>query len=239
MPTARPLHDPTPSLGPAATPRPTSFPAPRFVGQTMDTAQAVADRMGLLLEEERRQTDEAPPGNIIEQVPGVGERVRPGATIRVVVAQEADTVAVPDVHGETEENARADLVAAGLLPGGRFRAYHASVPEGLVIRTDPRAGTQVALNTSVAYYLSRGPRPAPTPTAAPSPVLVGNYRCVDLDHARAQILDAGMTLGAVTPSAPQSDGSWVVQDQDPAAGAEVQPGTRVRLQLIDPAEPCS
>ena len=146
---------------------------------------------------------------------------------------------VPDVRGETEENAINDLVEAGLLPGGRFRAYNADVPEHLVIRTDPRTGTDVAAGTTVAYYLSRGPRPAPTPTVAPTPVLVGNYRCVDLDHARQQIKAAGMAMGPVDPPSPQSDGSWLVQDQDPAAGAEVEPGTTVRLQVSDPAEPCT
>ncbi len=239
VPTARPRVTPAASLGSAATPRPTQFPAPRLVGQTLTTARTIADRMGLLLVEEHRQTDAAPPGNIIEQDPGIGQRVRPGDTIDVVVAEGANTVTVPDVRGETEENAINDLVQAGLLPGGNFAAYSPSVPEGLVIRTDPRTGTEVALNTAVAYYLSRGPRPTPTPTVEPSPVLVGNYRCVDLDHARAQITDAGMTLGPVTPGAPQSDGSWLVQDQFPAAGAEVQPGTKVRLTLIDPAEPCT
>ncbi len=239
VPTPRPDNDATAAPGSAATPRPTLFAAPQFVGLTVTIARTLADRVGLHLEEERRQTDEAPPGTVIDQDPAIGGRVRPGDTVHVLVAQEANTIAVPDVRGESEENALADLVDAGLLPGGRFTSFDSRVPEGMVIRTDPRTGAEVALGTTVAYYLSRGPRPAPTPTAQPSPVLVGNYRCMDLDHARQQIKDAGMLLGAVTPPAPQSDGSWLVQDQDPAAGAEVDPGTKVKLTVTDPAEPCT
>ena len=171
--------------------------------------------------------------------PDVGERVQPGSVVHVLVAQEADTIAVPDVRGATEADALAVLVEAGLLPGGRFMRYDATVPEGLVVRTDPRTGTEVALGTTVAYYLSRGPRPAPTPTVAPSPVLVGNYRCVDLEHAGQQIEDAGLVLGRIEPGPPQSDGSWLVEDQQPAAGAEVEPGTMVSLTVTDPAEPCT
>ncbi len=229
------------SLGTTEAPRPTSFGAPRFLGLNIATARTLADRLGLVLDEERRQTDEAAPDIVIDQAPGVGERMLSGGTVHVIVAQEADTVTVPDVRGDTEVDARGALVEAGLSPGGRFRAYHPIVPEGTVIRTDPRSGAEVALGTSVTIYVSRGPRPAPTPTptVAASPVLVGNYRCVDLDHARQQIEDAGMVVGQVDPGPPDSDGSWLVQDQDPAAGAEVVPGTSVRLTVTDPAEPCT
>jgi eukaryotic-like serine/threonine-protein kinase len=239
VPTKAPLDGPTAATGSTTAPRATPFGAPRFVDLTIATARTLAARVGLLLEEESRKTDEAPPGTVIEQVPGVGEHLLPGSSVHVLIAQAADTVAVPDVRGETEENAINDLIGAGLLPGGRFRAYSNDVPKDLVVRTDPRTSTDVASGTTVAYYLSRGPRPAPTPTVAPTPVLVGNYRCVDLDHARQQIEDAGMSMGSVDPPSPKSDGSWLVQDQDPAAGAEVEPGTTVHLSVSDPAEPCT
>jgi len=225
--------------GATSVPRPTPLTAPRFVGLTIATARTLAARVGVVLQEEQRQTDEAPPGTIIDQDPPFGERLGADGSVHVQVAQPAETVAVPDVRGETEDNATSDLIKAGLLPGGRFRAYSADVPEHMVIRTDPRTGAEVAADTAVAYYVSRGPRPPPTPTVLPSPVLVGNYRCVDLDHARQQIKAAGMAMGQVDPPSPQSDGSWLVQDQDPAAGAEVDPGTKVRLQVSDPAEPCT
>ena len=196
-PTAGPLDGPTAPTRPTTGPRPTPLTAPRFVGLSITTARTLADRVGVVLEEESRMTDEASPGTIIDQDPAFGERLGAAGSVHVLVAQEADTVTVPDVRGETEENAINHLVAVGLLPGGRFKAYNADVPKDLVIRTDPRTGTDVAAGTTVAYYLSRGPRPVPTPTVAPTPVLVGNYRCVDLDHARQQIKDAGMVMGTV------------------------------------------
>lgn len=238
-PTRAPLAGATPSPGPTPTARPTRFAAPAFVGLTIAVARQLADGVGLILDEEARQTDEAPPGTILEQDPLAGKGIRPGATVHVLVAQRADTIAVPDVRGETEERALADLVDAGLVPGGRFRAYDPRTPAGKVLRTDPSTGTTVARGTTVAYTLSRGPRPRPTPTSAPSTVLVGNYRCVDLDHVRMQIEDAGMVVGKVVPGSPDSDGSWLVQDQDPAPGAEVDQGTTIRLTVTDPAEPCT
>ena len=158
-----------------------------------------------------------------------------------LVAQEADTIAVPDVRGETEENALADLVDAGLLPGGRFTCVRLARPGGTghpdrpAHRAPRWRSAPLSPTTCRVDHGPRRPRPP-----QPSPVLVGNYRCVDLDHARQQIKDAGHGSWArSTPPAPQSDGSWLVQDQDPAAGAEVDPGTTVRLTVTDPAEPCT
>ena len=197
------------------------------MGLTISTATILAERVGLVLEEEHRQTDEAPPGNIIEQSPEVGERVQPGSVVHVLVAQEANTISVPDVRGATEEDALAVLVEAGLLPGGRFMRYDATVPEGLVVRTDPQTGTEVALGDHGRLL----PLARSTPGADHHRrAIPGPRRQLSLRGPRAcrqQIEDAGLVLGDVEPGPPESDGSWLVEDQDPAAGAEVQPGTTV------------
>ncbi len=71
-PTRAPLAGATPSPGPTPTARPTRFAAPAFVGLTIAVARQLADGVGLILEEEARQTDEAPPGTILEQDPAGG-----------------------------------------------------------------------------------------------------------------------------------------------------------------------
>ncbi len=159
--------------------------------------------------------------------------------MHVLVAQEADTIAVPDVRGETEERALADLVDAGLVPGGRFRAYDSPYARGegsadrpqhrhdggtwdhrrvhLVARaTTPTHPDKRTVDRAGWQLPMRGPRPCPE-----------------------QIEDAGMVVGKVVPGSPESDGSWLVQDQDPAPGAEVDQGTTIRLTVTDPAEPCT
>lgn len=219
-------------------PAPTDVLVPRFVGMRLEDARIIADRAGVLLDEQQRTSEHAVAGTIIEQDPGEGTAVTPGSAVEVVVALEVDTVRVPVLRGDTESQARARLVEAGLEPSGRFQTYDADVRKGRVVRSEPAAGMEVAEGTTVAYYVSRGPRPAPTTAAQASPVMVGNYACLPLDDARRQIEEADLTVGTVLPPDPQSDGSWLVMDQDPAAGGEVQPGTAIQLWVIDPAEPC-
>jgi serine/threonine-protein kinase len=226
----------TPSSHP---PGPTGVPAPRFVGMRIEDARVIADRASLQLHENQRTSDEADPGTVIDQDPAEGALVPPGGAVKVVVAQQVDTVRVPDLRGDTETRAKTRLVEAGLKPTGRFQTYDRSVRRGRVVRTEPAAGTEVAEGTTVAYFVSRGPRPTDAPSQEAAAARVGDYRCLSIDEARAQMADAGLVLGTVLPPEPESDGTWLAVDQEPAADAEVAPGTEVRLWVVGPAEPCS
>jgi serine/threonine-protein kinase len=208
------------------------------VGLTIQDARRVADRAELRLDERLRTTDEADPGTVIEQEPGEGIPVLPGGTVDVVVAQEVDTVRVPDLRGDTETRARTRLVEAGLTPMGRFQTYHADVRRGRVVRTEPAAGTEVAEGTTIALYVSRGPRPIEPPSPEAVAARVGDYRCLTVDEARAQLDAASLAVGSVLPPEPESDGTWLVNDQEPPPDTEVGPGTAVRLWVTDPAEAC-
>ncbi len=225
----------TPGSGAQA---PTPVAVPGFVGMLIEDARILADRADVQLDERPRTSHTDRPGTIIGQDPTQGAPIPPGGTVEVVVAQEADTVRVPDVRGDSEARARTRLVEAGLTPTGRFQTYDHVVRKGRVVRTEPGAGTEVAAGTTITYYVSRGPRPAATEPPLSAPIVVGDFRCLSLDEARRQMEGADLTLGAVLPPEPQSDGSWLVDEQSPPAGAQVEPGTPVRLWVMSPAEAC-
>jgi serine/threonine-protein kinase len=107
-----------------------------------------------------------------------------------------------------------------------------------VVRTEPAAGTEVAEGTTIALYVSRGPRSVQTPSPGAVAARVGDYRCLTVDDARVQLGDAGLAMGSVLPPEPESAGTWLVSDQEPPPDTEVEPGTAVRLWVIDPAEGC-
>jgi serine/threonine-protein kinase len=226
---------PTPASHP---PGATAVPAPRFVGMRIEDARVIADRAGIQLDEHERTSHDADPGMVIDQDPVEGGPVPPGGSVKVVVAQPVETVQVPDLRGDTETRAKTRLVEAGLTPTGRFQAYDDEVRKGRVVRTEPAAGTEVAEGTTVAYYVSRGPKPVVPVTPAAGAVTVGDYRCLTLDAAREQLAQAGLAVGTVLPPEPESDGTWLVRDQEPAVGAEVEPGSAVQLWVMDPVEAC-
>jgi serine/threonine-protein kinase len=96
-------------------------PAPRTVpdlaGVGFTDAQAVLAPLGLALaESEQVFSDTVPAGAIVSQTPAAGEIVERGATISVQVSKGPDVVTLPDLSGQTYDQAAATLQAAGFTP---------------------------------------------------------------------------------------------------------------------------
>jgi hypothetical protein len=145
---------PTPSPEPSATPP--LVRTPDFVGRTEADALRAASRRGLVLETEYVES-EARPGRVVDQLPDPGVPVPAGITVQVMVATRAETVVVPDVQGLREDDALAQLAAAGLQAGRRGTADD-RLPRGFVVATDPRAGVSMTRDSVVDYVVSTGRR---------------------------------------------------------------------------------
>jgi beta-lactam-binding protein with PASTA domain/tRNA A-37 threonylcarbamoyl transferase component Bud32 len=79
------------------------------------------------------------------------------------------TRAVPAIAGLTPEAATAALAAEGFKLGTTER-NDATVPVGTIISSEPAAGTQAPIGSSVMGFVSTGPRYFDTPTFAGKPV---------------------------------------------------------------------
>jgi hypothetical protein len=80
---------------------------------------------------------------------------------------------------------------------------------------------------------------APAPSPAPSDafaIIVVNEQCLTLDDAADMFVEAGLTIGTVSPT--DHSGAWLVKEQYPPAGAEVPEGTEVELWVGPPDQPC-
>jgi beta-lactam-binding protein with PASTA domain len=87
-------------------------------------------------------------------------------------------------------------------------------------------------------------RPSSAPSSSPSPfpsnqmAMVGDFLCLDLATARAQIEEAGLLIGVTIPSDSEPADDWIVHGQLPKAGESVPVGSNVDLVLMDPMDPC-
>jgi beta-lactam-binding protein with PASTA domain/ABC-type amino acid transport substrate-binding protein len=224
-PTPRSTPEPTP------TPEPTSVPVPNVVGLTREDAQTVIARVGLNPRITFRQTGDAPEGTVLSQAPEPGREVEPGTTVTIEVATAPTTVAVPNVTGDTESDAFGALLDAGLEPGQRSGAFSDRFPAGIVLRTNPRAGTVVQRGTTVDYVVSRGPQPTPSPVPTPTPtpgdVIVPNLRGQPENDAVNALFDAGLRPGERLARFNAAVGAGRVIRTDPAAGVRVARNTTV------------
>jgi beta-lactam-binding protein with PASTA domain/ABC-type amino acid transport substrate-binding protein len=238
---------------------PAAVAIPNVSGLTEADAFAVLLDAGLQPgERTRRYSDTVPSGRVIRTDPRAGTVVQRGTTVDYLLSRGPEptptpsptppgVVTVPDVRNETEVDAVSELLDAGLQPGERFERYHGTVPAGRVIRTDPAAGTRVARNTAIDYYLSRGPEPAtsapveptPRPTARPSPsiVTVPDVRNQTEDEAIATLQRAGLVVGERFRRYSNQVPVDRVIRTDPAAGVQVARGTTVNYYLSRGPQP--
>jgi serine/threonine-protein kinase len=94
--------------------------------------------------------------------------VKTGDIITVTVSSGPETVKVPPMIGQTQDQAQSTLTNAGLTLGNVDNEF-SDRPEGTVINSDPEVGTPVGPKSPVNLVISRGPEPTPTPTATPTP----------------------------------------------------------------------
>ena len=102
------------------------------------------------------QSDTVPAGVVIRQEPAAGTLVLPKTPITVYVSSGATEVIVPNLVGTEEANAVAMIEQAGLTVGSITVTGSPSVAEGVVITSDPVAGSKLPQGTVVNLILSNG-----------------------------------------------------------------------------------
>jgi beta-lactam-binding protein with PASTA domain len=162
------------------------------------------------------------------QTPAIALAVVPSMTDLIAqLAPPAGEVAVPDVVGQAEADAEATITGAGLVPA-KTEAADDTVPVGSVISQDPAAGTMVASGSTVNIAVSTGPD---APATVPVPDVTGQPAA----DAQATLEAEGFTV-AVTEQPSMDVEEGLVIETNPAAGAEVAPGTEVTIVVSTGAE---
>ncbi len=139
----------------------TTVPVPNLLGQVyqeMDVSK-YPDLEIMLADYDNSDTYE--PGQIMDQTPKSGEQVATGTKVRVWVSLGPEQEALPkieDLKNMTEEAAKNYLRAVSdtLIPIVR-QENSDEVKEGLIIRTEPVAGSQLVEGQTITIYISSGP----------------------------------------------------------------------------------
>ncbi len=127
---------------------------------------------------------------------------------------------VEDVVDTSWDRASEKLTAQDLEPR-RVDQSSDQVAQGNVIRTDPGAGTTVAVGQAITVYVSTGQQKSAMPN------LVGKSST----EAEAALKAVGLQLGAVTTRSDPDLAQGVVISADQSEGTQVPVGTRVNLTV--------
>src|SRR3954469_15928075 len=128
---------------------------PNLVGRDASDAAEVLHRRNLEIAYETVEDDKVPTNEVISQDPDAGEEVREGTTVTVKVSGGKGTAAVPDVVGQSREDAVQAVEDAG-FNAKVTEAFSDSVPEGDVISMSPEPGKQATKGRTVTLTVSKG-----------------------------------------------------------------------------------
>jgi serine/threonine-protein kinase len=194
------------------------------LAQALDALDA--KKLGLELAE-FEYSDQVPENHVIRQQPGVGQVVKAGRRVRVILSRGAERHPVPELAGLPLEDARIALTEAGLqaavtarIPGG---------PAEQVVAQGAAPGSRLLKGTTVPLLVWSGPRPS----VYRMPRLEG----LPLSRAVVTLDELGIrveTVEEVPAEDPAREG--LVLRQEPAAGSPIARGAGVVLAAVKARE---
>jgi serine/threonine protein kinase/beta-lactam-binding protein with PASTA domain len=195
---------------------------PDVRGLTYDKAKAQLEDKGFKVEQKTEESDQNP-GVVTKQNPAGDQEKEKGTTVTLTVAKAPETVAVPNVAGQSCDDAKSALSAVGLTGNCVNTPTTDDNQVNKVISTTPAIGSTAKKNSAV--QLNIGQKQAQTP--------VPNVVTQSVKDARKILQQAGFTNIQFANGSDQSDNAIVVQ-QDPQANSGVDdPGsTTITLTTV-------
>jgi beta-lactam-binding protein with PASTA domain len=152
----------------------------------------------------------APVGQVVEQEPAGGEEAPRGSTVLIKVSKGRNLTPVPDVVGQTEDEAVQALRDAGFTV--EVFDVPATEPEGTVVSQSPAGGGEAPPDSRVRINVSTGEQGGEQ-TERPPPDVVGDEQT----DALQQLEDAGFR-GFVTYRNSEEPEGTVLEQGEPQDG---------------------
>ncbi|MFE6284070.1 Stk1 family PASTA domain-containing Ser/Thr kinase [Streptomyces sp. NPDC057877] len=163
---------------------PETVQVPDVTGYRLDRAKDVIKQEGLQPGMVTRTfSDDVPRGFVISTGPESGTELRSGSAVTLTVSK-GNPVDVPDVLGDDLEDAREELLRAGLKVRIAEEEIHSGYDAGQVAQQSPGADGEAAEGDTVTLTVSKGPEMVEVPD------VVGD----SVDDAKEKLQDAGFEV---------------------------------------------
>jgi eukaryotic-like serine/threonine-protein kinase len=191
------------------------FTVPAVAGLSASSARAELSSAGLVVSGTARYSNTVPAGEVIRTDPTAGTRVTHGGKITLISSLGPVLITVPPVTGQPVAQADQALTAAGLTPAQPTYQPSATIPQGVVIATNPVAYTHWPKTKPVGLVVSAGP---------PLPNLVGQ----PISTAQAEASTDGFSLNQITVTNSSQPADTVIK-QSPAPDTPITSGEVVSV----------
>ena len=159
-----------------------------------------------------------PDGSVASTDPPVGDELKPGSLVNLVVSKGPKPVKLPNLAGVAVAEAQAQLEAAGLVVT-TTEEFSTEYAEGQVVSSTPAKGERVPVGSTVELVVSKGPPPVEVPYL------------IDMPKDDAVYLLQSLGLNVEVNEPPFTPLDRVIS-QDPAAGTMIPAGSTVTITII-------
>lgn len=192
---------------------------PDVSGLSEAKARAALQSAGYRPKDEKQFSSAVPSGDAISTDPEGGTRRRKDTPVTLVISKGPQTVAVPDVGGDTESAAKAALQQAGLKI--QVNQQRSNQSPGDVLSQSPAAGDVVVLGSVVEIIVDKAPVPVEVPDVVGKPV----------EDATSTLSSLGLAVYFRTKVVNDPSQNDMVLAQQPTGGTKAEPGSNVILQV--------
>jgi beta-lactam-binding protein with PASTA domain len=158
---------------------------PGVIGLTQADATERLESAGLeVVVGESEYSTTVQKGRVITSDPGPGDRVLDGDTVSIVLSKGKEVYDLPKLQGLTVDEAQDKISETKMAFGKVIERYSESVEEGIVIASDPKAGTTLRPGAIVDLVVSKGREP----------IKVGSWVGKPADRAEQVLTERGLVV---------------------------------------------
>ncbi|NLT29989.1 MAG: Stk1 family PASTA domain-containing Ser/Thr kinase [Propionibacterium sp.] len=199
---------------------PERFEVPTLTGLTTEEATEALREVNLVVGEQTEVWhEEVAAGVVLEASLEPGSQAKRGDAVDLTVSKGREPIAVPEVAGKSNADAKAAIEKAGLTVEVK-EAHSASVAKGVVISQDPAEGT-----------LHRGDTVTITVSKGPVMVEVPNVKSMGVQAATKVLQDKGFKV-TTKPVEENYLGLGYVSYTNPGIGTAAPQGSTITLFLV-------
>lgn len=193
---------------------------PTVVGLSREAAQRRVKDLGFdFAVTGQEYSPDKPMGKVLFQSPEPGTVSKAGRTIKVIVSRGKATTEVPEVRGLALRQAQLILQEKGLAQGMILSSWDESLPEGVVIETQPPAGTLMDLKSEVSLVVNR--------KSDTGTILVLDFVGKDLERGLKLVETLGLVIRHITYRVEDRFLPETIISQSLIPGIEVDDGTEI------------
>jgi serine/threonine-protein kinase len=130
---------------------------PSLAGMSLKEAKKTLSTLNLTIQvKEQVFSEDVPKGKVIDSDPSGGGKVAKNGTVYVTISGGQERIKVPELLGLTLDAATSALNKANLKLGSTSNSFSPTVDTGLIISSNPPAGSEAKKDSLISLVISKG-----------------------------------------------------------------------------------